>query len=227
MFEERKLLKLMEKDCEERRERNLQRLKEMHPELFPAVEKSENKKFNKKWFGLIIPTVSVATGLAIVLPIVLVGNNAVVPPQPNDRYCSLSEYSLVQVDETIEQFNENSGECYNYFDWYDISEDILSCQYIDNTSEDILGLSESMYNTELEICVELCATPKNIHLEDLEAKKNNCSNENIVNGNKVLWEKNDNQTYGVVEYDNYRYYVTLIYSNDENQLFTLIEELLQ
>ncbi len=227
MFEERKLLKLMEKDCEERRERNLQRLKEMHPELFPAVEKSEKKKFNKKWFGLIVPTASVAAGLAIVLPIVLVGNNAVVPPQPNDRYCSLSEYSLVQVDETIEQYNENSGECYCYFDWYDVSEDIYSSHYVDNDSQEILGVTENMYNYVLNEKIEISATPKNILLEELEAKKEMCSNQNVIDDNLVMWNKIDIHLFGVVEDDNYRYFVTLYYSNDENQLFTLIEELLQ
>lgn len=227
MFEERKLLKLMEKDCEERRERNLQRLKEMHPELFPVVEKSEKKKFNKKWIGLIVPTASVAAGLAIVLPIVLVGNNAVVPPPSRDRYCSSSEYTLRPVEQTIKQYNEDSGECYCYFDWYDISEDIYSFYYEDNITKEVLGVSESMYNMELEINIDLKATPKNIYLESLEIKNDTIKNETIINGDIVKWNIIGEDILCMVEHDDYRYYVTLYYSNDENQLFTLIEELLQ
>ena len=227
MFEERKLLKLLEKDCEERRERNLQRLKELHPDLFPQREQVTKKKFNKKWFGFIVPTASVAVGLAIVLPIVLVGNNAIIPNEPFERYCSSSEYSLIEVDETIKQYNAKANVSYCYFDWYDKSEDILSYNYIDNANNDVLGVSESMYNIEIDIVFELSATPRNIHLEDLETKKNICTNEITINNNKVLWKKDDNQSFGVVEYKNYRYYVTLLFSNDETQLFSLIEELLQ
>lgn len=227
MFEERKLLKLMEKDCEERRERNLQRLKEMHPELFPAVEKSEKNKFNKKWFGLIVPTASVAAGLAIVLPIVLVGNNAVIPPQPNDRYCSSSEYTLRPDEQTIKQYNEGSGECYCYFDWYDISEDIYSFYYEDNITKEVLGVSESMYNVELEVNIDIKATHKNIYLEDLEMIRSALKNEKQYEDSTIYWNIKYTDIIGVIEHNDYRYFVTLFYSNDENQLFTLIEELLQ
>lgn len=227
MFEERKLLKLMEKDCEERRERNLQRLKEMHPELFPAVEKSENKKFNKKWFGLIIPTVSVTAGLAIVLPVVLVGNNTIIPNEPINRYCNLSEYSYVQVQDTIKEYNESNNAEYNYFNWYDVSEGVTSFHYIDNLNNEVLGVSESMYNLELDLMIELRATPKNIYLEDLENTRSTLKNEKQYEDSTIYWKLNYTDIIGVIEHNDYRYFVTLFYSNDENQLFTLIEELLQ
>lgn len=227
MFEERKLRKLLEKDCEERRERNLQRLKELHPELFPPKEKAVKKEFNKKWLGLIVPTASVAVGLAIILPVVLVGNDVVVPPQPTDRYCSSSEYSLVQVEETIKQYNERSGKQYCYFDWYDVSEDIYSNHYVDNVTDEVLGVFESMYNTELEIAVGLKATPKNIYLETLEVKDGIIKNEVTINDDVVNWNIIESDIMCTVVHGDYRYYVTLFYSNDETQLFSLIEELLQ
>ena len=227
MFEERKLLKLLEKDCEERRERNLQRLKELHPDLFPQREQVAKKKFNKKWFGFIVPAASVAVGLAIVLPIVLVGNNAIIPNEPFERYCFSSEYSLIEVDETIKQYNAMSNVSYCYFDWYDIAEDISTHHYVDNISKEVLGVSESMYNTELEIVVDFQATPKYIYLEDLEINREVCKNEILINGSSVIWNTVGDNILSITEYNDYRYYVTLFYSNDETQLFSLIEELLQ
>ena len=91
----------------------------------------------------------------------------------------------------------------------------------------MLGISESMYNIDLEVNVEIKATPVHIYIEDLEANRVAFIEETNINGNEIKWNKFFNDISCIVVYGDYRYYITLFDSNDETQLFSLIEELLQ
>ena len=225
MNEEKKLHKLIQSRGAENSEKILDEIKAACPQYFDEPKIESKKSAKKKTLAVCFSVGAVAVSLAIILPIALHKEES--PADNPNRYATAEDYNVVEYEQTIKQYAQANNLNVLYFDWYDNADLCQTWSYLENNTQEVLGLKENIVDGESGESVVLQFTDSNTYIDILEEWNGRCVNEYTINTILLKWALNDMNLNGIFEYDGYRYYVTLEMNTDENRLFELVGSLIE
>ena len=202
-------------------------LRKRHPEIKQNTATSTGMSLKKpfaKRIAIFVPLVTAAFLAIVLIPTLLLHTGKTVD-EPNDNQHPIDEYVISQLDYTVKEYNEINGTNFLYFDWNNVS-NYTAIKYINNKTEAFLGLRVSFYNTDTDDNIEYTVCSDDSSLDFLAYNISICTNEKAISKYSVKWATANENSYGIFNYDNYNYYITLKNNSDETRLFELIGILL-
>lgn len=203
-------------------------LAKKHTELTHKAKESEGKakkKFSARFFTAVFAPVAAAVLVAILVPTLLLNNRDA--PDNNDAHKTpIRQYIVTQLSCTVAEYNEINNTNFLYFDWANVT-DYKVIEYSQQTTKTFLGLKVSIVNTETSDNIEYTVCKENDPLDFLENHSKICTNESVVSDCSVKWTTVNDKSYGIFNYDNYDYYITLKDNSDETRMLELIQFLLE
>lgn len=181
----------------------------------------KSKKLIKRRIAIFAPLATVAAIAIVLIPTLLFNTN----DTPNkDLERPVCEYKIEEMDYTIQEYNDINNTEFLYFNWANTSNYTLT-RYIHINTQAFLGLSVRLNNIETGDKIEYTICNEDKPLDFLEYNISICTNENAVSDSTVKWAFVNGNSYGIFNWNNYNYYLTL--KNDsEARLFELIEIML-
>lgn len=226
MRAERKLKKAIMRDGIGTQSDMLEELKRKYPQYVERSDENERNKRRKP--ALIISLAATAACAAIIVPCaVLLPNRNGNDDHGKILYCTQDEYEAVDVNYTIEQYRQENGLNFLYFDWYEIGEDCTTIGFISKVDSEVLCLSESVFLPQQEEFVQLSITKDIVYLSEFDTTISSCNNEQQVSGHTVKWGTTETEVQCIFEENGYRYFIRVLPGQDENRLFELVGELLE
>lgn len=202
-------------------------LAQRHPEIKPQANASDGKppkKFNARFLVAVCASVAAVVSVAILAPALLLNNGDV---SDNDAHNTPSrKYAEAQLFCTVAEYNEINNTGFLFFDWDNVT-DYRLIEYSHISTEAFLGLSVSFVNSDTSDSIEYAVFKEKEPLNFVENHLKICTKESAVSGRSVKWTTVNNNAYGIFNYSDYDYYVTLKNNPDETRLFELIQTMLQ
>lgn len=166
-----------------------------------------------------------AVCLAIVLPITL-RNNTPARQQVRFKY-SFADFTNADLGLTIKEYSAQTGKNILYLDWYDNINDCVTKKYfLPNKQNDIIFVSEDLYDGEMGDRVHFDVVGKNIYIDELEIAREACSNNYKYNNTNIHWAHSDSASRAYFEYKGYKYYVRLDDPMSEQAILDIVKEML-
>ncbi len=200
-----------------------------HPEVFDNREDRNRRKAwtAKKRFAIFAPPVAAVCLASILIPcILLTGGSDSSNNDSENYYCYAGEYSISFSDKTLKEISMETGGGILFFDWYDVGSDCVTSIYNLNDTDVTICVNESIYNLETDDYIELNVSPSKYILDIFSVVLDSCVDEIMIDNVKVKYSVDATNSYGIITYNSYTYYLTLMYNSDAQRLFSLIEELL-
>lgn len=199
-------------------------LRKLHPEIMhtsPKGSEMQTKKSVKRRVAIFAPLATVAVVAIVLIPTLLLNVNNT---NNNDWGRPKREYNIEEVNCTLEEYNNLNNTSFLYFGWANISDYTLT-QYTHSNTKAFLGLSVRLNNVETGDKIECTICIEDNPLDFLKYNISICTNDNTVSNCAVKWAFVNGNSYGIFNWNNYNYYLTL--KNDsEARLFELIDIML-
>lgn len=143
---------------------------------------------------------------------------------PGDSSAASRDYQPIIQGYALQDYNVIHNTSFLCFDFP--AADNTLVEYRNTITQAVLGLQVSLIDATSgdNIQYVICADPS--RLDFLEYNISVCKNEQNVNGYQVKWGEVNNNAYGIFDYGNYGYYVTLK-NNNRSRLFELIQQLIK
>ena len=201
---------------------------QLHDRLnLPQAEESQPNK-RRRFFNVktaVFGAVSIcAVCLAIVLPIVLHNE----PSNTPDRYYySESEFSSDDLGCTIKEYAEQAGKDILYLDWYDTDGAyITEKHFLKDNKNDIIYITEELYNGETGDQVYLAVTEKQNYVDTLDLIQDSCVYNYEYNNININWSYDMITSRAYFEYNGYKYYVRLFEPTSEEAILDIVKDML-
>lgn len=226
MSKERKIRKLIQAENAEGKQRCIAILMQQEREI-ERLEREADPNGNKKafpWkrFSAVAVSACLVIGIGVIALVKLLPTSPASPSEENKpRYCDSSQYTAIEVDKTLKEYNEDLL----YFDWYTQTDFIQNLAYQLNDTHEIICYQEILTDINTGYLITLYVTDDNTTLELLnryEALQNSTQVQEI----EVFWSCNTYNTFSCFEYEDHRYYLEVSDSIDENYILDLTEQLL-
>ncbi len=157
----------------------------------------------------------------ILIPLLLRTN-----PKEQIRYCTIEDYTIVDTDSTIQQYAIQTNKNILFFDWTDKADFCFGQQYILNSTNETICVSEETIDFE-GVTININITDNKTELDFLENYTNICQLKETVNSVVVMWSKGMSVSYAKFEHNGYIYYFKVSDAPTENYILELINELLK
>lgn len=233
MSKENKPYKNLGQQWEAEKQENWERLKErlgIEEPVRPAVSKKSAVWSPKRIAAacasaVLLVGVSVGAGVYFSSLPEQVDNSS--SPEDQIRYCTQAEYTPDEVSMTLKEYSlQNNGNIL-YFNWYDKVEDLKDFSYTLNDTQEIIAFKEEFFNIDNGYNIILSVTDNHTEMEHLSSYKLNCSEKTTIKEIEVQYRFNKTGGYIMWEYEGYRYYMQVMGIMSSDELFALVEELLQ
>ncbi len=188
---------------------------------------SKNKVFDSKRISLIC-----AAGLLCILIIFLglfFGLKEVSVDdfidKPNIRYCTVEDYYVIPVDQSIKQYSISNNLDLLYFDIYEKTEYFGDVHYKLNETGEVICLYEEFYDDNFAL-VSIYITDNRTECDITSGFNNICKSDAEINSVNIKWGMSNALAYAMFEYNGYKYYLDVDEIQIENYILTLVETLL-
>ncbi|MCH5162639.1 MAG: hypothetical protein J1G38_04035 [Clostridiales bacterium] len=211
---------------------NSEKKEEMRAQLHARLGMSQNeeprKKDRKRFFSPKVISFGIAglcaVCLAIVLPISL-HKSASSPSSAKYTY-NASDFSDADLGFTIKDYAEQTGKNILYIDWYDIADDYMTTKYfLPNKVNDIIYLSEELYNGETGDHVCLSVVNTNTNVDTLDSIEKACNFHYTYNDTNIGWSYSLSLSTAYFEYDAYKYYILLYDPITEQSILDIVKSM--
>lgn len=202
-------------------------LKQLHPEIFQnsiSNKDVSSKSRIKKRIAIFAPLATAGVLAVVLIPTLLLNGGSTGAPG-NEYTPPPIKYTISELDCTVQEYNELYNTKLLYLNWIDTTDySVIKYSSVDN--DEFLGLSVRLKKTDANDYIEYVISSDSDKLIFLKQTIIICNNESSVLNYTVKWVVQNNNSYGIFEFDGYSYYVTLKENTDETKLFEYIEELL-
>lgn len=122
------------------------------------------------------------------------------------RYCTFSDYTIVDTQQTLKEFSAQRGEKILYFDWYEITSFRASKVAELNSKHEVVCFFETICdeNTGNELAISI--TDDHTVLDILERYDVIC-NQTSAKDDRVKWGNGEIDSYAMFDYKGYKYYI--------------------
>ncbi len=148
------------------------------------------------------------------------------PPQDQIRYCAQSAYTPNETDQTLKEYSLQKDGKILFFDWYNQMEELASFSYTLNDTAEVIAFKEEFLNTDFGYYITLSVTDNLTEVEEFEHYPTTCTDETTISEIKVNYKFNKTEGSMMWEYDGYKYYMDVIGVFSEDEMFSLLTELL-
>lgn len=224
---ERKFHNLIEKQNEEEKEAVRQKL-QSELELCKTAECKSFFVRNKRWlFALAACFVCIAIVVPVSLKYVAL-NKDIEGGEDQPRYCTSDDYEIESFDMSLKEYSQSLEEPFLYLDWYDFGEIGKRNSYVDKENNEILCVSEKIFNINTGDDVQLYVIKDEIIMDFIDESKKAMQSLKVVNNLTVNYRTSNFQGNAYFEYEKYCYY--LIISNFgiiEQTIFDVVQQMLE
>ena len=147
-------------------------------------------------------------------------------PQDEIRYCAQSEYTPNEVTQTLKEYSLQKDGKILFFDWYEQLETLTNFSYTLKDTSETIAFKEEFLNMENGYEIALSVTDKLTQVEEFENHTNFCNNTTTIQEIQVRYTFNKTEGSMMWEYDGYKYYMDVMGVFSEDEMFSLLTELL-
>lgn len=189
-----------------------------------TISDSEKKTLKAQKWVAIFATAACVICLLIALPFILRNFREL---DDKTRYCKEEDYTWIWSDCNIKEYNQKHGENLLYIDLYEYTAEVQTQLYVSKSDvNDIIFFYEQLFLEDTYDEINLYITDNRTTVDILVGIEESCKNTDYVNDVLVQWMCEIDSGAIVFEYKGYKYFVTLEYSIEEEELKRIVADML-
>ena len=227
MSKERKFHELIEQQNQEEKNRVWQKICKKDSESEKQDKNSVILKTHafywKKWGAVAASSLAIVIlGVFSVVKFFPLGEDT---PDNSGRYFTNQSYEMLDTSINIKSYAQQIGKDLLYFDWYTETDYCKNQEWKLNDTGEIICYSEEMVDVNTGCITYLFVLETDIKLDAFSSDEMTEQATNI-NAVKIQWQFDNDRAWANFEYEDYRYYLRVFESIDENYILDLVKELL-
>ena len=194
--------------------------------LSQETEYSFEKKAKKtqKFFAVFATTACIVC-LLIALPFIFRDDTELGKEM---RYCKEEDYTWIWSDCNIKDYNQRYEKNLLYINLYERASEVTTQIYVSkNDEKDIIFFYEMLFLEDTYDEIDLYITDNRTTVDILVGIEDSCKKSNYINEVLVRWMCADDSGKIVFEYKGYKYFITLEFLVEENDIMELVGYMLK